>query len=191
MSTTLATNTALPILVKKRRATVMRIINENSASGNSISRASLFYLVSKDPYIAEYFPQYTLDELKHDLSHIGNSFDKENNELRLLFLSENIADTQDAIGLLKDFATDEDVSIGDRIKALNSLRAYIELQLNILGNMPDKRISIDKRVVRVDLEDFLRAKEKAETEVRQKIDWEETSKQFDQLFVEGEVEEEE
>jgi hypothetical protein len=191
------TDAGRSILVKKRRAVLMSIVNETAKNGNRsdvFSRADLFYRVTKEPFIAEYFPHYSIEELGRDLSIIGKAFDRENADLRLLFLSENITDTQEAIAILKDFATDNELPIVDRIKALNSLKSYIELQLNILGNMPDKRVSIDQRVVKYDLEDFLRIQEMAQREMQQKREqqqWHETNQEFEQLFLEGEIIEEE
>lgn len=158
----------------RRRALAMRILEENSKDGG-ITYEEIAQKMALQPWVLDRWPNYGEKNARDDLSYVFGMMEEDLKKLGKIYLVRQLTLIDDLINNLLDIANRNDVKDRTKISAISAIGPLLEKEIKITNNYPGKEVSINKRELTVNLDQFLAIKKKAES--------------YDEDTVEGEIEE--
>lgn len=152
--------------VAKRRALVMRYVNDVSANGEKLSYDDIASKMRADHWISARWPEYSATTARKDFVDSLSLVEDDVRSMSSIYLAKQLGIIDMAMELLLSFATDDDLKENTRIMALNSLGNYLEKEIRIFGNYPSSEINVNKRELTVNLDQFLKAQEQMRANIK-------------------------
>jgi len=143
----------------------MRIVDRASAKGNTPTFAELSQEMRKDAWIQIRWPEYTTDMARYDFGEVMALTRDDLKTMAMPYLARQLEIIDSTTDTLKRMVDNNSLDEDTRIKAANSLRGYTGEVAKIFALYAPKETHVKKQEVVGTIDDFLRLRSQAQSEL--------------------------
>lgn len=154
----------------KRQAVLMQVLEVNQADNPTFEQ--LAEKMRDHPWVAERWPAYSATTAREDFLEVSALVKDDIKDLAMPYFAEQVGKVDEAIDTLYTFSQDTELDYKLRIDALNAMRGYINLSIDLLGTRAPKETHIKQANLNINIDTYRNIVEEAQRQLDNVVDGE-------------------